>query len=445
MNTKLANILNSLIAKKAKTPEAESELIDRMAAAAGIEAGTVRQILRGEIETPPKQRLQGFAEVLGVALSNLEDAVEAPQSAVEGGLTALMSVQGLPDATLGAKAPEWVHLLPIAGGDIQTGDDRGPYHVADAANLIALSFANTERLPIDENHSTDLAAPRGDPAPARGWIVAMEARTDGIWGKVEWTEDGAELVAGRAYRGISPVVLHSEEMEVLTILRASLTNNPNLRGLTALHQQQENNMDWMKFLAGLLNLGADATEDQVKAALKAELSEKADGKGKGDGAGKALQSQLTEIGVALGVNQGADAAAILDAAKAAADGTPDVIKALQSENASLATKVGALSDGIAKNAATAFVDGEIKRGRAGVKPLRDHYIAMHMKDAGRVEKEIGSLPVLGPSNTLVTPPDTKDGTVALNAEQSAVAKMLGQDPEDYAKTLKDELNNEEAL
>ncbi|MCD9150122.1 phage protease [Pseudophaeobacter sp. MA21411-1] len=30
-------------------------------------------------------------------------------------------------------------------------------------------------------------APKGLPAPARGWITATQARNDGIWGRVEWT------------------------------------------------------------------------------------------------------------------------------------------------------------------------------------------------------------------------------------------------------------------
>ena len=82
------------------------------------------------------------------------------------------------DACFGA--PAWVHLLPA--GEIETIDRRGPYRIADAEKLIAAGFAATPRLPIDENHATDLAAPKGQPAPARGWITAMEAREDGIWG-----------------------------------------------------------------------------------------------------------------------------------------------------------------------------------------------------------------------------------------------------------------------
>ena len=43
-----------------------AEIIASMAAAAGISASTVEQILRGEIDLPPRERLDGFAEALGI-------------------------------------------------------------------------------------------------------------------------------------------------------------------------------------------------------------------------------------------------------------------------------------------------------------------------------------------------------------------------------------------
>lgn len=361
---------------------------------------------------------------------------------------ALMSAQTFDALADQTGAPKWVHLLPAAGETgIETGDSRGPYSLQSVEQVIAASFDGTERLPIDENHSTDLAAPLGQPSPARGWIVEMQAREDGIWGLVEWTDAGEELVSGHAYRGISPVIVHSEDDQILRILRASLVNKPNLRGLTALHSEElETEMDWIKFLAGLLGLADDATEDQVKAAAKKRLSGKKDAPD--DKAATALQSQLGEIGVALGVDQSGDAAAILAAAKAATEsGTakPAEITALQSEITTLTTQVNTLTQGTAKTAATTFIDGEITKGRAGVKPLRDHYITRHMEDAASVEKEIGALPCLIGNSTILNPPETQDGKIALNAEQREVARRLGLEPKDIIATMENERANEEAL
>src|SRR5690606_33685627 len=92
-------------------------------------------------------------------------------------------------------APEWVHLLP-AGGTLTTADRRGPYKVGDYTALMAASLKEGEKLVLDECHSTDLAAPKGLPAPARGWIVALQLRDDGIWGQVEWTEEGRKIATG---------------------------------------------------------------------------------------------------------------------------------------------------------------------------------------------------------------------------------------------------------
>jgi hypothetical protein len=83
-------------------------------------------------------------------------------------------------------------------------------------------------------HSTDLAAPSGQPSPAVGWIVELQPRKDGIWGRVEWTEEGAKLISSRAYRGISPALQTDKEDNVVRLLRAALTNAPNLPQLVGI-------------------------------------------------------------------------------------------------------------------------------------------------------------------------------------------------------------------
>jgi phage I-like protein len=330
-------------------------------------------------------------------------------------------------------APEWVQLLPA--GEIATVDGRGPYRVRDAVTLAAASLPSGDRLVLDENHATDLAAPKGEPAPARGWIVALQARADGIWGKVEWTADGARLVGERAYRSISPVIRHLADGTVTAILRASLVNKPNLRGLAALHQ--ENDMDkLLEQLLKALSLPAETTAEQLVQKVTALHAAQ-------DTSATALQAALAPIAKAVGLAETADADAVLTgvqgiAATAAGKATPEALQALQAELTGLGTQLNQLKSDGAKKAAETFVDGAIRAGKVGVKPLRDHYIAMHMTDASRVEKEIGALPALGPSGALETPPESKNGEVSLNAEQRQAAKLLGVSEADYAKTLKAE-------
>lgn len=199
-------------------------------------------------------------------------------------LCAAQPLPAQPVSATAAAAPDFVHLLPA--GLIRTRDGRGPFHLADPAAVIARSLPRgAPPLPLDENHATDLAMPIGAPAPARGWIVELQARADGVWGRVEWTDEGGALVARRAYRHISPAIRHDAQGRVTHILRASLVNLPNLPDLAALNaaragETPETIMDLSKTgmdlskLRDALSLPEDADEAAILAAIAA-LVEKA--------------------------------------------------------------------------------------------------------------------------------------------------------------------------
>ncbi|UWQ76823.1 phage protease [Leisingera sp. M658] len=346
--------------------------------------------------------------------------------------TTILALQSELPSTAAAGAPDWVHLLPTTSGLVQTNDRRGPYNVTDAEKIIAASFAGTDKLVIDENHATDLAAPKGLPAPARGWITEMQAREDGIWGRVEWTGTGRALLEDRAFSGLSPVVglPAPGSREIVAIRRASLVNQPNLLGLTALNQQENETMTFQETLAKLLGLASDASEDDITKALKALKP----------GESTALQSQMGEIGVALGCVQGAAAADILAAAKGAGadEGKDAQIVALQSSISALEGTVAVLSETVTtaqaatqKTASELVIDQAIREMRVGVQPSRDEYIAMHQENPERTEKLIAGLPKLDATATTILPPDTKDGVVSLQAEEANVATLLGLSPEEF--------------
>jgi len=137
--------------------------------------------------------------------------------------------------------PEWVELLPCNGKPFKASDGRGPFTLSDPMAVIkaSLSAAAGECLPIDYDHATDFAAPEGRPAPAAGWIRELAVRDGAIWGRVEWTERGAQSVSAKEYRFISPVFDVAQDVasddvrgEITLIRRAALTNNPALE-LTA--------------------------------------------------------------------------------------------------------------------------------------------------------------------------------------------------------------------
>ena len=69
----LADTLNEIIGDD----DDRTDTIESMASEAGIEASTVNQILNGEIDCPPMNRLESFASALGVSVQSLVDAAAA--------------------------------------------------------------------------------------------------------------------------------------------------------------------------------------------------------------------------------------------------------------------------------------------------------------------------------------------------------------------------------
>lgn len=291
-----------------------------------------------------------------------------------------------------AGVPEWIHLLPA--GEARTVDGRGPYRIGSLQSLASASLGPGQKLVLDECHSTDKAAVLGLPAPARGWIVELQARDDGLWGRVEWTDEGRQLMEGKAYAGISPVITHSQDKQVLRVLRASLTNTPNLMGLTALHSEEEedDSMDWKAKLIELLGLDGTADDAAIEAALKAKMER------------PALQSEeILQL--------------------------PAVV-ALQSQVAELTTRLNASTEATARKAAEDYVDGQIAAGRVGLKPVRDEYVALHMADADQAVKLIGAMPVLkGAAITGDAPP--APGQDGLTAEDRQVMALFNVSEDDY--------------
>ena len=70
----LAARLEELIEEQINDDTERDDVLDAMASAAGIERGTVNQILNGSIDCPPVERLEGFAEALGTSLESLTEA-----------------------------------------------------------------------------------------------------------------------------------------------------------------------------------------------------------------------------------------------------------------------------------------------------------------------------------------------------------------------------------
>jgi phage I-like protein len=131
----------------------------------------------------------------------------------------------------GAGAPEWITLIPAS--NFKGFDGRGPYRLDQPGHVVAateqmIARHMTAGLPLDFDHATDFAAPEGRQAPAAGWIKQVRAVNGAIQGRIEWTPKGRDAVEAHEYRYVSPVFEYDDEGRVVRLLRAALTNNPNL-------------------------------------------------------------------------------------------------------------------------------------------------------------------------------------------------------------------------
>lgn len=294
----------------------------------------------------------------------------------------------LPTPAADGTPPEWLHLLPA--GTFRGADGRGPYTVKNAQKLIEASMAGGP-LVLDENHATDHALKDGKPAPAQGWIVELQARADGIWGRVEWTPSGIALMASKAYRGISPVFIHARTGgEVYSLLRAALTNAPNLPQLSTLHSQ-EPEMDLSK-LRGALGLPDDADEAAILAAVTAAAQSRQ--------SATALQSQLDTMATTVVALQ-----AQVDTAAAAG-------RRAEAERA---------------------VDAAITAGKP-LKPVRDYFIGLHMADPAKAADAMEKMPSLHAGGA--TPPKGAQGAGAdgLTDQEREVVQLMGLDTKAFKET-----------
>jgi phage I-like protein len=132
-----------------------------------------------------------------------------------------------------AGGERWVQLIPP--GTFAGRDGRGPYISGDKAAMQAIvknsrAYLGTTDAVVDYDHQSVFGAVEGvgGTAPAAGWIKDMEARDDGVWGRVEWTGKAADAIKAGEYRYLSPVFMHAKSGQVLAIKMAGLTNTPNL-------------------------------------------------------------------------------------------------------------------------------------------------------------------------------------------------------------------------
>lgn len=290
----------------------------------------------------------------------------------------------------GKAAPEWVELFP-AGPELNARDGRR--WRANPKAVLSAFIANRAPLPIDYEHGQDHLAPKGQAAPAAGWIVELADRAGAVWGKVEWTETAAKMIAEREYRFLSPAFTHDRAGLITRLLGAGLVNRPALE-LTALSREAPNttpeNTNMLKAIAKALGLADDADEAAITAAIAARNNER------------------TAICTALKLDGTPDQGAIVGAITKLGEDTATALAAVQAapaavaELAALKTTLSETSTALAALKTKDFtrdVDEALDAaaGQGKVTPAsREQYRAMCNDQAGldRFKALVATLPVI---------------------------------------------------
>lgn len=170
----------------------------------------------------------------------------------------------------GTTPPEWIQLIP-AGPEVDAFDGR-KFRNTKPETVVEAFKASPLEIPIDYEHASEIRGPKGEEAPAAGWITDLEVRSGSIWGKVEWTPKGAASLTAREYRYVSPAFRHDKAGNVTQIVSAGLTNRPALQlAELARNQGEEMNPKILK----MLGLAEGATPEQIEAAVTAHEAKSA--------------------------------------------------------------------------------------------------------------------------------------------------------------------------
>ena len=340
-------------------------------------------------------------------------------------LVAAHAVMLGPDAAAEADASQgkWIMLLPA--GSFSGRDGRGPYTTDSADGMRRVIDATTQRagntdLVVDYDHQTQFAAIPGvgGQAPAAGWIKEYQARPDGLYGRIEWTDRAAQSIRAGEYRYISPVYQHDKTGKVLRLLSAGLTNTPNLdlAAVAASSQPNQQEPD-MKNIAAALGLPEDADENAILTAINKSLT------------------STSSIAVAAGLAATAKPEEIVTAINSART-TVDPAKFVPIEQVqALQTAVKVMQDKMAGDDAETAVNSAIKDGKLAP-ALKNWGLEYHKKDAAGFKAFVEGSPVLTATQRTTTTVAGKTVDDDLTAEDLAVMSQMGLDRETFIKAKK---------
>lgn len=234
----------------------------------------------------------------------------------------------------------WILVAPYGEHPHSDGLQRINSDVAQRM-VVRWDDAGRPELPVDFDHRTYT---RPDDTESAGWINEIEARSNGLWAHVRWTDAGEAALRGGRYRQLSPTwsirTVDSADngatriVEPVELLNIALTNQPNIRGLPMLSNQRRgsaphNNQPeiHMKEILNALGLKPEATENEAVKAI-ADLKANAE----------TLQNRCTKLETDVKSQREAQVEADLEAYKDVIDDT-DAARALLNHDREAAVKI----------------------------------------------------------------------------------------------------------
>jgi phage I-like protein len=195
------------------------------------------------------------------------------------GLSALLGMANVFAAE--AENQEWIKLTPELGDYPHA---RGLQRIDKAAvEAMANHFKRARGVPFYVGHPDVPGMESEYPdKKAYGWVKEVEARADGLYGKVKWSEPGKAMLANSHFRFFSPYwnsatigqgANGKPIFRPLELLSVALTNQPNLpvNPLANEEETRTNQQDFMKReeIIAALGLANTVTDAEITTRLAA--------------------------------------------------------------------------------------------------------------------------------------------------------------------------------
>ncbi len=306
--------------------------------------------------------------------------------------------------------PKEIELIPSE--DMFVGFDGRVFRALDKVAIANNTNSKLKYVVIDENHKTDYTSGTGASVEAMGWMSDFFVKEDNsLWAKVEWTQAGAEKILSKSYKYISPVYQIDKSANIISILRAAITNNPNLN-LTALNNKNDNDNYKNK------NEGGNMPENEKELQeLKLALNEAKLKNGE-------LERTINERDVKL-----SELEKSLNSKVAEAEAkNKELEKALNEANAKLLE----ISKATAEREALSVVEKAINDGKIAPS-TKDVYIALCMEEGGveKFNKIMESTPSAGIFKELNLNKGIDENKTELNEADKKMARAMGYSEEEY--------------